>query len=77
MSDTAHPGLQGSVTIMEFADAEDPQVAVLETAAGDLILDKPGDRRHCAHVFGRLRSVALDPDASRATIGAILEGEYR
>ncbi|MGA8113316.1 MAG: helix-turn-helix transcriptional regulator [Actinocatenispora sp.] len=75
-SETAHPGLQGSVTILEFSDAEDPRIAVLETVAGDMVLHKADDVRQCARVFDRLRSVALDPDRSRATMGAILEAEY-
>lgn len=73
----AHPGLQGSVAILEFSDAEAPHIAVLETVAGDMILDKPNEVRHCSRVFCRLRSVALDPKTSRARIGAILEAEYQ
>ncbi len=75
--ETAHPGLQGSVSVLEFADAEDPHIAVLETAAGDMILHKPYEVRDCEKIMNRLRSVALDPDASRTRIAATLEAEYQ
>lgn len=76
-SETAHPGLQGSVTVLGFDDAEDPPMAILETVAGDMVVDKPGDVRTCIRVFDRLRSVAFDPDRSTTMMSQILETVYR
>lgn len=73
LSAGAHPGINGSVTILEFPDPLDPSVAFLETIAGDLYLDKPADLRVCTKVFDALRTVALGPEESRATISASID----
>ncbi|WP_018786294.1 helix-turn-helix transcriptional regulator [Micromonospora sp. CNB394] len=60
-----HRGTRGSLHILEFADPEDPIIASVETVAGQMVLDRPGDLRTCAKIMEHLRTVALSPAASR------------
>ncbi|KXK63164.1 XRE family transcriptional regulator [Micromonospora fluostatini] len=69
-----HRGTRGSLHILEFADPEDPIIASVETVAGQMILDRPGDLRTCTKIMEHLRSVALSPAASRDQLVRILKG---
>ena len=60
-----HRGTRGSLHILEFADPEDPIIASVETVAGQMVLDRPGDLRTCTKIMEHLRTVALSPAASR------------
>lgn len=64
----AHPGLPGSLAILDFADSADASIAYLDTVAGDMILDKHEDLRRCFQIFGRLRSLAITPELSESTL---------
>ncbi|MEV6690600.1 helix-turn-helix transcriptional regulator [Micromonospora sp. NPDC051196] len=69
-----HRGTRGSLHILEFADPEDPIIASVETVAGQMILDRPGDLRTCTKIMEHLRTVALSPTASRDELVKILKG---
>ncbi|MGC5029484.1 helix-turn-helix domain-containing protein [Micromonospora sp. DT229] len=69
-----HRGTRGSLHILEFADPEDPIIASVETVAGQMILDRPGDLRTCTRIMEHLRTVALSPAASRDELVTILKG---
>ncbi|SCE65745.1 helix-turn-helix domain-containing protein [Micromonospora mirobrigensis] len=69
-----HRGTRGSLHILEFADPEDPIIASVETVAGQMVLDRPGDLRTCTKIMEHLRTVALTPAASREQLHQLLKG---
>ncbi|WP_018253722.1 helix-turn-helix domain-containing protein [Salinispora mooreana] len=69
-----HRGTRGSLHILEFADPEDPFIASVETVAGQMVLDRPGDLRTCTKIMDHLRSVALSPADSRNQLRHLMEG---
>ncbi|GGL86929.1 MULTISPECIES: helix-turn-helix domain-containing protein [Micromonospora] len=69
-----HRGTRGSLHILEFADPADPIIASVETVAGQMVLDRPGDLRTCTKIMEHLRTVALSPAESRDELGKILKG---
>ncbi|WP_018722166.1 helix-turn-helix domain-containing protein [Salinispora fenicalii] len=69
-----HRGTRGSLHILEFADPEDPVIASVETVAGQMVLDRPGDLRTCTKIMEHLRSVALSPAASRDQLRHLMKG---
>ncbi|MGC4805304.1 helix-turn-helix domain-containing protein [Micromonospora sp. DT233] len=69
-----HRGTRGSLHILEFPDPEDPIIASVETVAGQMVLDRPGDLRTCTKIMEHLRSVALSPAASRDELHRVLKG---
>lgn len=66
----AHPGLDGSLIILQFADPADPDVGYVEGFHGAAFLESPGKVNECNVAFGRLRQLALTVDASVALIDA-------
>ncbi|WP_320065161.1 helix-turn-helix transcriptional regulator [Micromonospora sp. RTGN7] len=69
-----HRGTRGSLHILEFPDPEDPIIASVETVAGQMVLDRPGDLRTCTKIMEHLRTVALSPAASREQLHRVLKG---
>ncbi|TDC59704.1 XRE family transcriptional regulator [Micromonospora sp. KC207] len=69
-----HRGTRGSLHILEFADPEDPIIASVETVAGQMVLDRPGDLRTCTKIMEHLRTVALSPAATRDQLLRLLKG---
>lgn len=69
-----HRGTRGSLHILEFADPEDPFIASVETVAGQMVLDRPGDLRTCTKIMDHLRSAALSPADSRNQLRHLMEG---
>ncbi|WP_025619663.1 helix-turn-helix domain-containing protein [Salinispora cortesiana] len=69
-----HRGTRGSLHILEFADPEDPFIASVETVAGQMVLDRPGDLRTCTKIMEHLRSVALSPADSQDQLRHLMEG---
>jgi transcriptional regulator with XRE-family HTH domain len=65
-----HPGLAGPFLILSFTDQAEPDVAYLETAGGNLFVDKPEEVDLHKAAFDRLRAVALSPDETRAMLRA-------
>ncbi|MDG4817878.1 MULTISPECIES: helix-turn-helix transcriptional regulator [unclassified Micromonospora] len=69
-----HRGTRGSLHILEFPDPEDPIIASVETVAGQMVLDRPGDLRTCTKIMEHLRTVALSPAATRDQLLRLLKG---
>nr|WP_198543153.1 helix-turn-helix transcriptional regulator [Pseudofrankia sp. BMG5.36] len=64
----AHPGMQGSFSIMDFPHRTDPEIIHVDGMAGDLFLDAEADIRRYSLVFDLLRAQALSPDDTAALI---------
>jgi transcriptional regulator with XRE-family HTH domain len=69
----AHAGMEGSFSILEFPDTEDPDVVFAENAIGGLLLEKGDDLRKYHSIFERIRSSALGPEESRTMIAMLAE----
>jgi transcriptional regulator with XRE-family HTH domain len=70
-----HRGTRGPLHILEFADPSDPNLASVETVAGQLIIDRPEELHTCTRIMEHIRSVALSPEESRDAINRLLKGE--
>lgn len=57
----AHPGMAGCFQILDFPDPDDPPVVYLDSAGGDLLLERPADVRRYRGIFELLQARALDP----------------
>jgi transcriptional regulator with XRE-family HTH domain len=66
-----HPGMPGSFVILQFEDADNSDVAYIETQAGDLFLESDTDLGRFTAIFEHLRALALPPHASVDLIHAI------
>lgn len=64
-----HPGLGGSFSILEFA--EDSPVVYLETAAGNLYLEKRPDVRKFTGMYQNLGAMALPFDETTALLKSV------
>ncbi|MBW8483945.1 helix-turn-helix domain-containing protein [Actinomadura parmotrematis] len=60
-----HPGLDGGFTILSFEEGVDPDIAYLETTAGDLYIEAEDDVDRCRVRFKDLSALALSPDETR------------
>ena len=63
-----HSGLDGSFTVLGFAEPDEPEVAYIEHAASAVHVQKDAEVRACTLVFDRLRSEALSPQDSVALV---------
>jgi DNA-binding XRE family transcriptional regulator len=57
----AHPGMDGSFTILEFTDPEDPSLLYAEYPNGAVHVEKPDEVRDTRLIFDNLRTIALPP----------------
>jgi hypothetical protein len=55
----------GGSSLLHFADADDPSVAFVDTVNASLQRDNPHEVRRYIRFFEHLRTVALDPTATR------------
>ena len=69
----AHAGMDGTFTILDFPDAEDPGVVFAENATGGLFLEKSDELRKYVSIFERIRSTALPPEESRKVLATLAE----
>ena len=69
----AHAGMDGTFAILDFPDAEDPNVVFAENATGGLFLEKSDELRKYDEIFDTLRSSALTPEESRDMILMLAE----
>ncbi|MFE2749603.1 helix-turn-helix domain-containing protein [Streptomyces scopuliridis] len=67
LNKTAHPGMKGAFTLLDFEAAE-PVIGYVDSHAGNVFLERDKQTRALAHTFDRLRAGALDPDASVARL---------
>ena len=73
----AHEGMEGSFTVLEFEDPQDPSLLYSEYPTGAVHVEKPDEVRDARLLFERLRSsVALSPADSVAFIQRIAEELY-
>jgi transcriptional regulator with XRE-family HTH domain len=66
----AHPGQLGPFVILGFPEPSEPEVVTMETAGGNLYVDKPEEVRLYTTAFDHLRAVALSPGDTRAMLRA-------
>jgi hypothetical protein len=64
----AHPGTPGSFVVLRFPEPTDTPVVYVETMAGELYPEGPGNTDGTTLVFDRLRAMALSPDDSVSLI---------
>ncbi|HEV7449949.1 MAG TPA: helix-turn-helix transcriptional regulator [Pseudonocardiaceae bacterium] len=69
----AHPGVDGSFTVLEFPDPGDPRIVYLEHMTDNDYLDKLRDIAAYRYAHERLRAAALPPDDSREMISGLIE----
>lgn len=69
----AHAGMDGTFAILDFPDAEDPNVVFVENATGGLFLEKSDELRKYNQIFETIRSAALTPEESRTMIAMLAE----
>lgn len=69
----AHPGLDGPFIILGFPEDLAPDVAYVETKAGDTYLESAADVRRFRLDFENLSAAALPPEGSTELIAAIAE----
>jgi transcriptional regulator with XRE-family HTH domain len=69
----AHAGMDGTFAILDFPDAEDPNVVFAENATGGLFLEKSDELRKYNSIFDTIRSSALSPEESREMIVMLAE----
>lgn len=69
----AHAGMDGTFAILDFPDAEDPDVVFAENATGGLFLEKSDELRKYNSIFETIRSSALSPEESREMIVMLAE----
>ncbi len=69
----AHQGLNGSFTVLGFAEPDESAIAYLENAAGATHVHKESEVRACKLLFDRLRSEALSPRDSVALVEQLID----
>jgi transcriptional regulator with XRE-family HTH domain len=57
----AHPGMDGSFVVLEFAEPGMTPTVFIEGPGGDVILERDEDVRRFTLTYGHLRARALDP----------------
>lgn len=69
----AHPAMTSSFTVMDFPDANVPDVVYVDSMAGDLFIPQEEDVRRYANIYEHLRAVALSPAESMRLVGRLAE----
>jgi hypothetical protein len=69
----AHPGVDGSFTVLEFSDPSNPRIVYLDRMTNSEYLDGLRDIAAYRHAHERLRTSALSPTNSREMINRLLE----
>ncbi len=69
----AHEGLNGSFSVLEFAEPDEPGVVYLENAVNAAHVYKAAEVRGYSLVFDRLRSEALSPPDSVALVERLVD----
>ncbi len=68
----AHPGVDGSFTVVEFSDPDDPRIVYLDWMTDSDYLDGLRDIAAYRYAHERLRAAALSPSDSREMISGLL-----
>jgi transcriptional regulator with XRE-family HTH domain len=69
----AHPGVDGSFTVLEFSDPSNPRIVYLDRMTNSEYLDSLRDVAAYRHAHERLRTSALSPIDSRGLIKGLLK----
>ncbi|MFL6146557.1 MAG: helix-turn-helix domain-containing protein [Pseudonocardiaceae bacterium] len=67
----AHPGVDGSFTVLEFADPSNPRIVYLDRLTNSEYLDGLRDVAAYRHAHDQLRAAALSPSESRQMISGL------
>ena len=67
----AHAGMDGTFTILDFADVLDPDVVFAENATGGLFLEKDEELTKYQLIFRSLHEAALSPEESAALLAKL------
>ncbi|MEV8634873.1 helix-turn-helix transcriptional regulator [Streptosporangium sp. NPDC051023] len=65
-----HRGLEGAFSVMSFSEPADPDVGYVESPAGDIYVEAPGQVKLLMLTFERLAGAALSPEESAAFLAA-------
>jgi hypothetical protein len=68
----AHPGVDGSFTVLEFADPSNPRIVYLDRMTNSEYLEGLRDVAAYRHAHDQLRASALSPSESRQVISSLL-----
>jgi hypothetical protein len=71
-----HAGLQGLLTILQYADDRDRDIVAVESHTGERFLEQPSDVLEYLRIFDAISRKALDQDESRALIVAIRDRSH-
>ncbi|MGI8816690.1 MAG: DUF5753 domain-containing protein [Pseudonocardia sp.] len=69
----AHAALASGLTVLNFGDLDEPDIAHVEHALGALMLDKEDDVTRARLTLDRVRADALDPAESLALVRRLVE----
>jgi len=69
----AHAGMDGTFSILDFPEAEDPAVVYAENATGGLFLEKSEEIDKYRRIFDSIQATALTPEESRKMIEVLVE----
>ena len=69
----AHAGMDGPFAILDFPEAEDPDVVYAESATGGLFLEKADELQKYGTIFDTIQSTALTPEESTKMIEMLVE----
>jgi hypothetical protein len=67
----AHAGMDGTFTILDFPETNDPSVVFAENATGGLFLEKVDELVKYATIFDAIRTTALSPEESVGLIATV------
>ncbi|WP_344917753.1 helix-turn-helix transcriptional regulator [Streptosporangium oxazolinicum] len=68
----AHPGMPGSFIVLKFG-TDDPDVIHIDSAAGDLFLEKETEIQRYNNICEHLRAIALSPADTAALLASLRE----
>jgi DNA-binding transcriptional regulator YiaG len=69
----AHAAMDGTFAILDFPEAEDPDVVYAENATGGLFLEKAEELKKYSSIFDTIRAAALTPEESAVMIARLIE----
>jgi transcriptional regulator with XRE-family HTH domain len=67
----AHAGMDGSFTILDFPEADDPAVVYAENATGGLFLEKSDELKRFTFIFEQVSATAIRPEESAALVAKL------
>jgi hypothetical protein len=65
--------MDGTFAILDFPEAEDPDVVYAENATGGLFLEKSEELKKYSSIFDTIRTSALTPEESTVMIARLIE----